>query len=581
MTRRIRLVCLLTMPVVLACLVWAAGASAIVLQLPGLTVGYQPPLGQGAAQTKRASAEAKQLKYEGGPVMTSNTNYPLYWAPGGEPAYPAGYISGIDRWFTDLAHDSGNLLNTDSILTQYGDKEGGFANYNSHFGGPLIDSDPYPANGCKAAAICLSDEQLRAEIRTYAEGHGLPGDLAHEYFVVTPPGVTICFEGSGHQCSEGAENVKNFKFCAYHSIFNVGATKYVYADQPYDETSACVAQSPNEGPSDNAISGGLAHEHSESLTNPELTNGWINEKGDEVADICRSANPEKELGSPLGTAPDGAPYNQLINGHEYLYQQMWSNERGACVQRVALPPTLKKLSPKKGPTTGKTRVTIVGSGFVGPVSVLLRRHSRDGSQIDGHDPAHGAHAAGKRGRSVRHRAHRSRRDRGLQKDRLQIQGDQSQKIGREPPDREAAPRARASAPGNGVPGWSLRARERRLGLGVLRAGNESARSQPPTDSAPWGQDSEAGGRAISGFPRDLKLCVPASRRVCLCQFGMSVLPLEYAPSGRGRQANSTFVRAEAAAASWWWRSVRSPGLPAHALGASLAGLSRTGARTAL
>ena len=189
--------------------------------------------------------------------------------------------------------------------------------------------------------------------------------------MLTPPGVTICFEATGHQCSEGAENVKNFKFCAYHSIFPVGGATYVYADDPYDQTAACVAESPNESPSDDAISGGLAHEHSESVTDPELTNGWFNEKGDEVADICRSANPEKELGSPLGTAPDGAPYNQLINGHEYLYQQMWSNERGACVQRVALPPTLKKLSPKKGPTTGKTRVTIVGSGFVGPVSVYF------------------------------------------------------------------------------------------------------------------------------------------------------------------------------------------------------------------
>ena len=120
--------------------------------------------------------------------MTSNTNYPLFWAPGGEAAYPAGYISGIDRWFSDLAHDSGGLLNTDSILVQYGDNEGGFANYNSHFGGALIDTDPYPANVCKAAAICLTNEQLQGEIQTYVDGHALPADLAHEYFVLTPPG---------------------------------------------------------------------------------------------------------------------------------------------------------------------------------------------------------------------------------------------------------------------------------------------------------------------------------------------------------------------------------------------------------
>ncbi len=369
MSRRIPLVCLLLLLGVSASSVLAPQASAIVLRLPGLTVGYQPPLGQGAPNTKRANAETKRLEYHGGPVMTSNTNYPLFWAPGGEAAYPAGYISGIDRWFTDLAHDSGGVLNTDSVLTQYGDKEGGFANYSSYFGGALIDTDPYPANGCKAAAICLTNEQLQGEIQTYVEGHGLPADLAHEYFVLTPPGVTSCFEPTGHQCSEGAENVKNFKFCAYHSYFHLGGATYIYADNPYDQTSACVAESPNESPSDHAISGGLAHEHSESVTNPELETGWFNEKKEEVADKCRSANPEKELGSPLGTAPDGAPYNQLINGDEYLYQQMWSNEKGACEQRVALPPTFKKLSPKTGPTTGGTRVTIAGGGFAGTVTV--------------------------------------------------------------------------------------------------------------------------------------------------------------------------------------------------------------------
>lgn len=367
MSRRIALACLLLVPVLAACLVLANGASAVLVRLPGRTIGYQPPLGQAGAQTKRAGSEAKLLTYHGGPVMTSNTNYPLYWAPSGESAYPAGYISGIDRWFGDLAHDSGGLVNTDSVLVQYGDHEGGFANYDSHFGGALIDTDPYPANGCKAAAICLTDAQLRTEIQAYAEAHGLPADLAHEYFVLTPPGVASCFEATGHSCSEGTEH---FKFCAYHSFFTVGVASYIYADNPYVETPQCVAESPNESPSDHAISGGLAHEHSESVTDPEAS-AWFNEKEEEVADKCRSANPQKELGTPLGTAPDGAPYNQVINGDLYLYQQMWSNERAACEQRVALPPTVKKLSPKKGPASGGTRVTVTGGGFVGTVTVFF------------------------------------------------------------------------------------------------------------------------------------------------------------------------------------------------------------------
>jgi hypothetical protein len=381
MSRRIPLACLVLVLGVAACLLAASGAGAIVLRLPGLTVGYQPPLaqqkmaaqeataaGRTAPHADAAGAESKQLTYHSGPVMTSNTNYTLYWAPAGESAYPAGYISGIDRWFSDLAHDSGGQLNTDSVLVQYGDQEGGFANYNSHFGGALIDADSYPANGCKAASICLTDEQLRTELGSYVEAHALPADLEHEYFVLLPPGVSTCYEAAGKRCSEGTQHVK---YCAYHSFFKLAYGTFLYVDDPYNDTPECVDESPNESPSDYAISGGVAHEHSDSLTDPEL-NAWYSEKKEvieEVADKCHSSNAQKELGPPLGTAPDGVPYNQLINGHEYLYQQEWSNEVDACEQRTALPPVVKKVSPKTGPAAGGTRVTITGSGFAGTVTV--------------------------------------------------------------------------------------------------------------------------------------------------------------------------------------------------------------------
>jgi PKD repeat protein len=51
------------------------------------------------------------------------------------------------------------------------------------------------------------------------------------------------------------------------------------------------------------------------------------------------------MGTPLGTAPNGSPYNQVINGHPYWYQTEWSNYTHSCVQRVTLPrplPTAKE-----------------------------------------------------------------------------------------------------------------------------------------------------------------------------------------------------------------------------------------------
>jgi chitinase len=40
------------------------------------------------------------------------------------------------------------------------------------------------------------------------------------------------------------------------------------------------------------------------------------------------------FGTPLGTAPNGAKYNQVINGHFYWYQEEWSNQTHSCLQRL-------------------------------------------------------------------------------------------------------------------------------------------------------------------------------------------------------------------------------------------------------
>ena len=352
--------------------VGVASASAVIVHLPGKTLSYQSVPGasvqaQAQAQVKPSGSAKAPVKYHGGPVMPSNTNYALYWDPAGGPEYPAGYESGLNRYFTDLAHDSGGDQNTDSVLTQYKDKAGEFANYDSHFGGALIDTDPYPANGCSAAPVCFTDEQLRAEITKYVEAHELPMDLQHEYFMLTPPGVESCFEAAGDECSAGTEHDT---YCAYHSYMPVATAVIVYANDPYvDETNCDYGEEyPNDNASDATIGGGLAHEHSESVTDPEL-NAWYDSKGEEVADKCRTFNAATEYGEPLGKAPDGSNYNQVIDGDLYYYQQMWSNEAGGCEQRLAQPPTVKKAKPKSGPVTGETSVTITGTHFVVPATV--------------------------------------------------------------------------------------------------------------------------------------------------------------------------------------------------------------------
>jgi hypothetical protein len=357
-------------PLVAAVLAVSSGsASALVVHLRnGRPLSVAPVRGTHLAAAP--TAQTGKLLYHSGPVMSSNTNYAFYWDPAGAPAYPAGYQSGIDTYFEDLAHDSGGKQNVDSVATQYGDSAGEFANYASHFGGAIIDTDKYPLNGCVAATTCLTDAQIQNELKSYIKANGLPHDLTHEYFVLTPPGVEDCFEATSSECSAGSTKPV---YCAYHGFAAVTGGPLIYANDPYvTGISGCDdGEHPNNKPSDGALEGGLSHEHNESITDPEL-NAWYGSNGEENGDKCRTFNQTTEYGTPLGKAPDGSRFNQVINSRLYWYQQEWSNEGTKCLQRLAAvqaAPTVTVVSPKSGPAAGGTSVTLTGTNLQGATAV--------------------------------------------------------------------------------------------------------------------------------------------------------------------------------------------------------------------
>jgi PKD repeat protein len=318
----------------------APSASAVVQQLPnGHVVSYQPMIGKAPAAPKNFDGAFSNLDYNGGPVMPSNTDYVIYWEPNGYATpYPSDYRSGLNRYFTDLAHDSGGNKNVDSVAGQYNDAAGNFSKYDMSFGGPIQDTDAYPANGCTSAALCLTDAQLQAELKKVVAANHLPTDLEHEYFLLTPPHVESCFTSTDGECSAGSNSGA---FCAYHGETQASTGTLVYTNDPYvTGNSGCDnGQHPN-GTSDGALQGGLSHEHNESTTDPFPNTAWTDyttgsTTGSENGDKCSAAELgfSGAYGTPLGTAPNGSPYNQVINGHEYLYQQEWSNQGHKCLQR--------------------------------------------------------------------------------------------------------------------------------------------------------------------------------------------------------------------------------------------------------
>ena len=299
--------------------------------------------------------------------MPSNTNYGLYWDPAGAPSYPAGYEAGIDRYFEDLAHDSGGLMNTDSVLVQYTDGAGEAPAYDSHFGGALTDTDPYPANGCTAAPICLTeatdphgDHKLRPGARS-ACGPQARVLRAHSARRRKLPLLRRAVLLGRHRTR---------RLLRLPRLHPGSGAVIVFANDPYLAGLSCNPgeELPNNNPSDATIAGGLAHEHSESVTDPELS-AWYDSKNQEVADKCRTFKEATEFGEPLGKAPDGANYNQVIDGSLYWYQQEWSNEAKGCQQRFLQAPAVSKLAPKSGPAAGGSAVAVTGSHFAAGATV--------------------------------------------------------------------------------------------------------------------------------------------------------------------------------------------------------------------
>lgn len=259
-------------------------------------------------------------------VMQTNRTYAIYWVPSGFSVQASpSYEAGINQYLADVAAASGSQTNVYSVGTQYYDSTG-FIAYTSAFAGADVDTDPFPLSGCQATPTCLLDSQLQTEIQKVITAKGWTDGPDSLFFILTPDGVSSCFNSSGAECST------NF-YCAYHNGFTGKDGKPVlYANEPYAvDVPNCASPSPNNDDADSTINT-ISHEHNEAITDP-WGNGWLDSSGDEIADICAW-----NFGTPLGTASDGQPYNQLINGHQYELQQEYSNDGSVCRQRyIGLP----------------------------------------------------------------------------------------------------------------------------------------------------------------------------------------------------------------------------------------------------
>jgi hypothetical protein len=184
----------------------------------------------------------------------------------------------------------------------------------------IDDANPYPSKADQCAspngvAVCLTDSQIRSEIDRVVQSTGGGRGLNNIWFVFLPPGVDECIDATS--CGTNS-------FAGYHSVLDLsghGPTIYAVAIDPIIEAPVAPGADPQGFPDAEVALDTAGHEISEAITDPEGT-GWMDPNGNEVGDKC-DVGPQ--VGTPLGFAPNGAPYNQVINGHRYLLQEQWAN----------------------------------------------------------------------------------------------------------------------------------------------------------------------------------------------------------------------------------------------------------------
>ncbi len=216
---------------VLLALLTAAPAGAVVSEVEGTQVGLQP-------RSSSLVAPSGAFTNESGNVVLNGTSvYAVYWDP--EVEFHHEWVTNLDQFFQQLGNSSGETGTIFAALSQYRDRANTQAGYHIVFKGGYSDTAAYPAGKCvdpeplfAGQIVCLTDAQLREQLQSFIAARGFPKGMGTVYYLLTPPGVTVCLDGASTHCSdysltakeitEGVRASASYKhsFCSYHGDIN-------------------------------------------------------------------------------------------------------------------------------------------------------------------------------------------------------------------------------------------------------------------------------------------------------------------------------------------------------------------------
>ena len=242
----------------------AAPAGAVVTEVGSTGVGLQPrdtnlTEGQFSQQLGEVVFNPAESfdNAAGNPVLHSTNTYAVYWDPTAH--YHGDWQHLINGFLRDTGTASGSLSSVFAVDTQYTDRSNVPATAQTTFRGAYTDTHPYPAPVCtdphpltpSDRIACITDAQLREELSSFITQHGLTKGMGTIFYLMTPPGVTVCVDAAATHCSDFSRSVaeenegkfesESYKnsFCSYHSAINPGesasgdANSVLYAAIPW------------------------------------------------------------------------------------------------------------------------------------------------------------------------------------------------------------------------------------------------------------------------------------------------------------------------------------------------------------
>jgi hypothetical protein len=417
---------------VVVLLAFAATASAVVTTVGSTTVGLQPRV-VGEPGVVGPNPITNFANQEGNPVVSGRTDiYVVDWDPG--DLFHHEWLTKLDEFFANMAEGSSAFGTTFSELGQYRDRANADASHEYAYEGTYGDYTAYPAPGCtdpkpasEGAITCLTDQQLREQLELFITERGTPRGMNTIYYVLTPPGVTVCLDAAATHCSDyklssgeetsGKRESTSYKdsFCSYHGDIDLDAAPegdgqtVLYAAIPwtagstghpgpgplgghtrYEEAEAYSSaydcqegvepiEEPNqEGFDENGdYAAGLsdllvdqiAEEQANIVTDP-LLDGWHDSVDeDEVSDECRDQFFKTVEASVTGTntalegTDAGNVANMTVGRGRYFINDLWNAGSARCLGGVEVAPRFT------GPEAAKSGETLTFDGDESTVSM--------------------------------------------------------------------------------------------------------------------------------------------------------------------------------------------------------------------